>query len=197
MKLKLIILLIIASSLSFGQDGLQHDSKFKPFKSHATKGIKKRKKGQQLTRENIIDTGIKGKSIDINNVEKNINTNTRTYTIPILLILGLAAILMFKYSRTELKRWRPPEYSKDEGFMSDLLMRLFKSRRDYYREEYLKSDAWQRKRYVVFRRDNWSCVHCVARATQVHHKRYAKNIGKEPIEWLESICKSCHDSMHP
>jgi hypothetical protein len=70
-------------------------------------------------------------------------------------------------------------------------------RRDYYRNEYLKSDAWRRKRYVVLKRDNWRCIHCGAHATQVHHKMYApKNIGKEPIAWLESVCKSCHDSLH-
>ena len=68
---------------------------------------------------------------------------------------------------------------------------------DYYRNVYLKSDAWKRKRYVVLKRDNWKCVHCGNRATQVHHKRYAKyNIGKEPIKWLESVCKSCHESLH-
>ncbi len=72
-----------------------------------------------------------------------------------------------------------------------------KRRRDYYRDIYLKSDAWKRKRYVVLKRDNWLCVHCGARATEVHHKRYAKkNIGKEPIEWLVSVCRSCHDSIH-
>ena len=72
-----------------------------------------------------------------------------------------------------------------------------KRRRDYYRDTYLKSDAWKRKRYVVLRRDNWRCVYCGGRATQVHHTRYAKyNIGKEPIEWLVSICKDCHDSLH-
>jgi 5-methylcytosine-specific restriction endonuclease McrA len=70
-------------------------------------------------------------------------------------------------------------------------------RRDYYRNEYLKSDAWQRKRYLVLKRDNWRCVYCGAKATQVHHKKYAKiNIGKEPIDWLVSICKPCHDSKH-
>ncbi len=70
-------------------------------------------------------------------------------------------------------------------------------RQDYYRNDYLKSDAWRRKRYVVLKRDNWRCVYCGAPATQVHHKRYAKkNIGKEPIEWLVSICKSCHDIEH-
>jgi hypothetical protein len=56
-------------------------------------------------------------------------------------------------------------------------------RRDYYRNDYLKSEAWKRKRYVVLKRDNWRCVYCGGRATQVHHKKYAKyNIGKEPIE---------------
>jgi len=73
-----------------------------------------------------------------------------------------------------------------------------KHRRNYYRNEYLKSDAWRRKRYVVLKRDNWRCVYCGARATQVHHKKYArKNIGKEPVKWLVSVCKICHDSQHP
>ncbi len=72
-----------------------------------------------------------------------------------------------------------------------------KNRRDYYREVYLKSDAWKRKRYVVMKRDNWRCVYCGGRATQVHHKRYLKkNIGKEPIHWLVSICNPCHDTIH-
>jgi 5-methylcytosine-specific restriction endonuclease McrA len=72
-----------------------------------------------------------------------------------------------------------------------------KQRRDYYRNEYLKSDEWRRKRYVVLKRDKWRCVYCGARATQVHHKRYARrNIGKEPIQWLVSVCESCHDAQH-
>ena len=63
--------------------------------------------------------------------------------------------------------------------------------------EYLKSDAWQRKRYVVLKRDNWTCQYCGAKATQVHHKRYAKyKIGKEPIKWLVSLCKPCHEKQH-
>lgn len=72
-----------------------------------------------------------------------------------------------------------------------------KQRRDYYRNNYLKSDAWERKRQLVLKRDNRRCVYCDAPATQVHHKRYAKrNIGKEPIEWLVSVCKPCHDAKH-
>ena len=72
-----------------------------------------------------------------------------------------------------------------------------KQRKTYYNKVYLQSDDWRRKRYVVLKRDNWTCVHCGGRATQVHHKRYARrNIGKEPIEWLVSVCKSCHEDEH-
>jgi len=72
-----------------------------------------------------------------------------------------------------------------------------KKRRDYYRNNYLKSEEWQRKRYVVLKRDNWTCVSCGMPATEVHHKRYARiNIGKEPIDWLESLCKECHMKKH-
>ena len=92
----------------------------------------------------------------------------------LLLLIAALAVVAFKRWVFEIKR---------------------KRRRDYYRDEYLKSDAWKRKRYVVLRRDNWRCVFCGGRATQVRHKRYAKrNIGKEPIGFLVSVCKSCHDS---
>ena len=70
------------------------------------------------------------------------------------------------------------------------------SRRDYYRD-YLKSDAWRRKRYVVLKRDNWTCQECGAKATEVHHLKYAKyQIGKEPIHWLVSLCSPCHRAKH-
>jgi 5-methylcytosine-specific restriction endonuclease McrA len=94
----------------------------------------------------------------------------------LLLVVFVIAIFVFKHFVFENKR---------------------KQRRDYYRNDYLKSDAWKRKRYVVLKRDNWRCVYCGDQATQVHHTRYAKyNIGKEPIEWLVSVCKSCHDKQH-
>ena len=72
-----------------------------------------------------------------------------------------------------------------------------KRRRNYYRNVYLKSDAWRRKRFLVLKRDNWTCVRCGERATHVHHKRYAKkNIGREPIKWLVSLCKPCDERLH-
>lgn len=97
------------------------------------------------------------------------------FEVLIVLILGISGWI-FKQWRFNVKR---------------------KRRRDYYRNVYLKSDDWKRKRYVVLKRDNWKCVYCGKQATEVHHKRYAKkNIGKEPIKWLVSICRPCHDKKH-
>jgi transcription initiation factor TFIIIB Brf1 subunit/transcription initiation factor TFIIB len=70
-------------------------------------------------------------------------------------------------------------------------------RRTYYRDDYLKSDDWKRKRSLVLKRDGQRCVFCGAPASQVHHKRYApQNIGREPIEWLVSVCDACHNRQH-
>jgi len=94
----------------------------------------------------------------------------------IIIVIAIVVIRLISWAQFNIKRAR---------------------RRDYYRNEYLKSDEWRRKRYVVLKRDNWRCVYCGARATQVHHKRYARrNIGKEPIAWLVSVCDSCHKSIH-
>ena len=133
------------------------------------------------------------------------------YVIIFLIFLAIVAITFNRWD-SQLKH-KSHNHNKNENIYSDVWKqknekvkrdnwhKLFQSpseqRRDYYNNEYLKSDAWQRKRYVVFKRDNWRCVHCGARATQVHHKKYArKNIGKEPIEWLESVCKDCHERLH-
>lgn len=70
-------------------------------------------------------------------------------------------------------------------------------RTSYYRDRYLKSDDWKRKRGLVLKRDGHKCIFCGAQATQVHHKRYApQNIGREPIEWLVSVCDECHRRQH-
>jgi len=76
-----------------------------------------------------------------------------------VLIIGILFIAILVFNRWAFKKKR-------------------ERRRNYYRNEYLKSDDWKRKRYVVLKRDNWRCVYCGAPATQVHHKKYGRrNIG--------------------
>jgi hypothetical protein len=71
-----------------------------------------------------------------------------------------------------------------------------KRRRDYY-HDYLKTDAWQRKRYVVLKKTIGAAFIAANGQRKSIIKNYAKyNIGKEPIEWLVSVCKDCHQSLH-
>ena len=95
-----------------------------------------------------------------------------TLIVPLLIAIGIFSLRQYQFQKRR------------------------KQRTDYYRNDYLKSDAWERKRFVVFRRDNWACVYCGQEAEQVHHLKYARNIGTEPIHWLESVCKSCHNKIH-
>ncbi|MDE0683155.1 MAG: hypothetical protein OXI63_09595, partial [Candidatus Poribacteria bacterium] len=67
-----------------------------------------------------------------------------------------------------------------------------KGRFDYH--EYLKSDRWQRLRKSVLTRDNELCI-CGAKATEVHHKTYAR-VGHEIPSDLVSLCRSCHQNVH-
>ena len=53
-------------------------------------------------------------------------------------------------------------------------VRVWSTNRTQRYREYLKSDAWKRKRYVVLIRDNWTCQISGTKATEVHHKKYAK-----------------------
>lgn len=105
----------------------------------------------------------------------NGNESNGSYFQFVLIIVTLIAVWLIKRWRFEVKR---------------------KQRQDYYRNVYLNSGEWQRKRHLVLTRDNWRCVYCGGPATQVHHKRYAKRIGNEPISWLVSICQTCHESKH-
>ena len=50
-------------------------------------------------------------------------------------------------------------------------------------KEYLESDDWKRKRHVVLKRDKGKCVRCGEKAVQVHHTKYSRKMGREPIDW--------------
>ena len=63
-----------------------------------------------------------------------------------------------------------------------------------YRETYLESPNWKKKRKRVLDRDNNLCV-CGERATYVHHKTY-QNLGAELLSDLVALCKNCHDGYH-
>lgn len=59
--------------------------------------------------------------------------------------------------------------------------------------EYLKSDEWQKKRELVFNRDNDVCQSCLKNtATEVHHMDGQFRFN-EPIFSLVAVCSECHE----
>jgi 5-methylcytosine-specific restriction endonuclease McrA len=69
-----------------------------------------------------------------------------------------------------------------------------------YYEAHLRSEAWRRKRRLVFERDGGGCQArmegCTERASQVHHLSY-RHLGDEPLFELVSVCDACHGRLHP
>ena len=70
------------------------------------------------------------------------------------------------------------------------------SERDIYRDFYLQSKAWIKKKGCVKKRDGNQCVNCKTDKTlEVHHKTY-ENKGKEPLSDLITLCRTCHAKQH-
>jgi 5-methylcytosine-specific restriction endonuclease McrA len=65
-----------------------------------------------------------------------------------------------------------------------------------YRKVYMNSEEWKSIRQQAFSRDNFRCKYCGGHAEQAHHTTYY-NIGtNKELKNLESVCVSCHLSIH-
>jgi 5-methylcytosine-specific restriction endonuclease McrA len=62
-------------------------------------------------------------------------------------------------------------------------------------EEYLRSEAWGRKRDAALARANGKCELCGVHAEAVHHLSYER-IGSEQPQDLLAVCNGCHDDLH-
>lgn len=67
-----------------------------------------------------------------------------------------------------------------------------------YRQK-LKDPRWQKKRLMVFYRDNWMCTSCGRddQELHVHHLRYGPGEPWDvPLDRLVTLCSDCHMSLH-
>lgn len=49
----------------------------------------------------------------------------------------------------------------------------------------------------VFTRDGWKCRYCGFRETlDPHHIKFASRGGKDELDNLITLCRSCHDGIH-
>lgn len=65
-------------------------------------------------------------------------------------------------------------------------------------EHYLSSSLWLAKRLFVMQRAAGCCENpeCAAAAEEVHHKRYPRVWGEEPVDWLIALCARHHREAH-
>lgn len=110
-----------------------------------------------------------------------------------------------------LKRTGAPK--RKTGLKKVNTARLAKRQKAY--DAYMRSGRWQSIRAEVIVRDG-KCVRCGSRGTdalegsfwyavneimpiasrfEVHHKTYAR-FGKERLEDLETLCRTCHEKEH-
>ena len=63
-------------------------------------------------------------------------------------------------------------------------------------QDYLRTDAWIKKRRIVLERDSSVCQSCLeAKAIEVHHLTYDR-IFEEPLFDLVAVCGPCHVRLH-
>lgn len=68
-------------------------------------------------------------------------------------------------------------------------------RADEYRR-YLESPEWAEKRSAVRMRALGRCEFCGSAMAHVHHVRYPKRLGNEPLTDLLAVCEGCHAKSH-
>ena len=67
----------------------------------------------------------------------------------------------------------------------------------WYRQVYLRSDWWRRRRRQALRDADWRCEDCGRDdvALEVHHRKYG-HLFAERREDLRVLCAPCHDYWH-
>lgn len=205
MRFLLLIIFSFFPCLGFGQGTIQIDSTLKTFTSTVYENgkvdsttLQNSKIEKKKLRREIKKVKTNEEPVIIKKDVKLVDTNGHGNRLIIIGVLIFAILFVFTYFLFTYVANNEDNSisSKDEEFISDYLSRRLSPRQEYYRNVYLKSEEWKQKRYLVLERDNWRCVYCGGQATQVHHNKYAVNIGNEPIEWLVSICRVCHDLKH-
>ncbi len=84
-------------------------------------------------------------------------------------------------------------------WIRNLTARSYRGWRAFYH-----TTEWKRKRKDILKRDHNECTRCrqfgeYTKAITVHHIKHLKDVPELALtdENLTSLCKDCHDAMHP
>lgn len=86
--------------------------------------------------------------------------------------------------RQRIKNWRDKNFPENHT----------NNKRKYYREEYLKSDHWNKLRALMIEKYP-NCAVCGQTASDVHHVKYRNLYDVEESD-LRTVCRVCHTKIH-
>ncbi len=115
----------------------------------------------------------------------------------ILILLGIIYIGYFlndAYSKRKIEKYEKNNPEHEIEIKKDVTI---KTRKQWYSEEYLKSNHWQGIRKIALKRADYKCQVCGKRNTKlnVHHNTY-ENIGHEYLTDLCVLCVDCRKIFH-
>lgn len=99
------------------------------------------------------------------------------------------------HSRGSLANWRARREQEQAAFEQSRRELSHEKREE--NSDYYASPKWRDKRRLVLARDHYKCQACLkAQAWDVHHLTY-DHFGDEFLWELASICRECHERLHP
>jgi 5-methylcytosine-specific restriction endonuclease McrA len=83
-----------------------------------------------------------------------------------------------------------------ENFLICCKEPIWESNVKSYYYNYINSRRWKIRRLQAIKKANYKCESCGKKCKlEVHHKTY-DNLGNEPDEDLEALCRECHIKHH-
>ena len=95
----------------------------------------------------------------------------------------------FSFKPEKPKPKPKPEQSIDQRLLPDWY---------YYKQDFMKSNLWNKQRKSTLKRDNYTCQQCkkTGISLDVHHITYAVALELQFPNQLISLCRNCHSELH-
>jgi hypothetical protein len=145
------------------------------------------------------------------NCQEHLELSSRTYSNGVIniweccSICGRAGRAIKKDSLPELQKSQLQQWHKKKKWERYHLERRKRTKHHWekcdalwqeWRNEYMHSDTWRAKRWLIKERAKNNCEMCFRKpVNNTHHVTYV-NVGQEPPEDLQGLCVNCHEYLH-
>lgn len=114
------------------------------------------------------------------------------------IVAGVSAFVCYRLYKSRKAIEDAERAQKRADDRADFREKFYARQRYASYDEYLASDVWRAKRAQVIARCGGKCETsgCERDVEEVHHSRYPRILGNEPIQWLVALCSEHHRAAH-